>query len=481
MLSQLPLLWKYPSYRFIIIIILIKILSPLFAVSIIGISSQFFHSLTPLKLLLDTMRSRLAELSSLPHHAFAENHQTFAGEMQETLPEEETYPRIFTFPRPHPPRPKPYPSQRAQQLLARRRQRFYHTYRTKQASAEEKQGEEKGKAGEPCHLADIRLDITVLKSISLTLVIQQNNTMHRYPLPTPSNARRLQLVSYIGEHQPVAREKILEDIFGHTLSDEEATTEKLSEQFDSHKKLLRKDLQKALKQANADLGLSLSQQEIFSHQHKQYALTSLCHITDIEQLTHLYERMQTAATEEEKRQAGEALIKSYPGDFFEEMVSLYPEEFEPLYSSWIRAPYTKYRDWYLQALWLLAEHAQHQGEQALKEATSEAASEHLQQAASLYAQYAQKAVENRLDLKISFKGKEVGERVAASERAMRYAIRLWAQLNDHYHIDTTWATYYKHLRRLSSQAWSPSEKTQQVLHTARKQSSTGYESFDFVP
>jgi DNA-binding response OmpR family regulator len=76
-------------------------------------------------------------------------------------------------------------------------------------------------------------------------------------VPLTPNAKRVQLLAYIAwrRGELIDRDKILEHVFGWGLPDEEATEEKLSERFESHKKLLRKKIREvAIEQINTPAG-----------------------------------------------------------------------------------------------------------------------------------------------------------------------------------------------------------------------------------
>src|SRR5512133_673410 len=64
-------------------------------------------------------------------------------------------------------------------------------------------------------------------------------------------------------------------------------------------------------------------------------------------------------------------------------------------------------------------------------------------------------------------GREHGERVMQSERAMRCCIMLYGAMDMTHMVDKVWTAYYKHMRRFSAEVWDADEDTRKDLEAAR--------------
>ena len=98
------------------------------------------------------------------------------------------------------------------------------------------------------------ISLRLLKDISMTINVPGGRHI---VVPLTLNAKRVQLLAYIAwrRGELIDRDKILEHVFGWGLSDEEATEDKLSERFESHKKLLRKKVREiVVEQINTPAG-----------------------------------------------------------------------------------------------------------------------------------------------------------------------------------------------------------------------------------
>src|SRR5579883_314022 len=90
------------------------------------------------------------------------------------------------------------------------------------------------------------ISIRLLKDVSMVINVPHGGG--HLVVPLSLNAKRVQLLAYIAwrRGELIDRDKILEHVFGWGLSDEDATEEKLSERFESHKKLLRKKIKEVV-------------------------------------------------------------------------------------------------------------------------------------------------------------------------------------------------------------------------------------------
>ncbi len=93
--------------------------------------------------------------------------------------------------------------------------------------------------------SDPLISIRLLKDVSMTINVPGGEYV---VVPLTLNAKRVQLLAYIAwrRGELIDRDKILEHVFGWGLSDEEASDDKLSERFESHKKLLRRKIREVV-------------------------------------------------------------------------------------------------------------------------------------------------------------------------------------------------------------------------------------------
>lgn len=280
------------------------------------------------------------------------------------------------------------------------------------------------------------LSVRLLKDVSMQINIPGGGHV---VVPLTLNAKRVQLLAYIAwrRGELIDRDKILEQVFGWGLSDEEATEDKLSERFESHKKLLRKKIRAVIvEHINTPAGRQVidpDQVDPFVSDAGFWGLSDLCRVEDLEAVEKSHKVLALARKDgklvdeipQEVRDACERLIVAYTGDFLEALLKKYPSEFRAWQgrSSWARKPYTLYRDYYLDALWSTAEYEWHvgqrdsEGKRTLGEAAQRKQQEHFGRAAQKYQSYAMYACNSRFDAKASFGPHgEYGERVGMSER-----------------------------------------------------------------
>ena len=326
----------------------------------------------------------------------------------------------------------------------------------------------------------VYITINLLKEVHLSL--HTPDRALTVPLPLSGTIIRVQLLAYIAWQQgkKVNRDKMLEDVFGHGKSDEEATPKRLGEAFDSHRKFLRKDLRDAIDRINEQAGQTVIPPglDFFENGNKLWWLADVCRVTDLEAVEASFRMIEQAdnsgilanSVPEEVNEACLALIDAYKGDFLGNLLKDYAEDFDPWSQSWVRRPYTLFRDYYLDALWYAAGYELKKG-QAIEagEAQQEEQRQHFDRAARFYRTYAMHATSSRWDLKVSFgrNGREHGERVMQSERAMRRCIMLYGAMDMTHMVDKVWTAYYKHMRRFSAEVWDADEDTRKDLEAAR--------------
>jgi len=336
---------------------------------------------------------------------------------------------------------------------------------------------------------DPLISIRLLGEVSLAICVPGGGQV---TVPLSSHTRRIQLLAYLAWKRGdlTDREKILEHIFGWGVSDEEATEDKLSERFESNKKLLRKKIREVVaEQINIPAGKTIIDPDIdpFVSDAGFWGLSEICRVDDLEEVER-FSRVITRARKdgtlrngipEEIKQACDQLMTAYAGDFLETIINKHANEFRAWQgrSSWARRPYTQYRDSYLSAVWYAAAYEWQQGqrfandEHALtREDSVSRQQEHFSRAAQLYETYAMYACNTKFDAKVSFGPHgEYGERVGMSERALRRCVVLFGVLGRTDLINQVWSAYCKQMKAISDQRWQPSKETQDDVQAAMAQ------------
>jgi hypothetical protein len=338
-------------------------------------------------------------------------------------------------------------------------------------------------------VADPLMVIRLLKEVTMTLCVPDGDQI---TVPLSLHVKRLQLLAYLAwrRGEMIDRDKILEHIFGWGMRDEEATEEKLSERFESHKKLIRRKIREVvMEQVNTPAGRQVIDPDIdpFESASGFWGLATICRVEDLETIETNYKVIALARNEgklvdeipEEVKEACERLIASYPGDFLASLLKKYPGEFRPWQgrSSWVRKPYTQYRDYYLEALWYAAEYEWRAGQRyvtdehaAMGEMNQRKQQESFGRAAQLYQRYAMYACNSRFDAKATFGAHgEVGERVGMSERALRRCVMLLGATGSTDLVNQVWSAYSTQMKSISDQRWQPSKETIADVEAARAQ------------
>ena len=214
-----------------------------------------------------------------------------------------------------------------------------------------------------------------------------------------------------------------------------------------------------------------------------WGLSPLCRVEDLETIERHYTVIATAKKEEklgdsfpeEVRDACEQLMAQSSGDFLESLIKKYPGEFRSWQgrSSWVRKPYTHYRDYYLDALWYVAEDERRKGQQYTEQAgMDEAQQEHVGRAAQTYQRYAMYACNSRFDANVTFGVHgEVGERIGMSERALRRCVVLLGAIGRTDLVNQVWSAYSTQMKSVSEQRWHPDPETLADVEAARAQTS----------
>jgi len=282
------------------------------------------------------------------------------------------------------------------------------------------------------------LSLRLLKDVSVTINVPGGGHV---VVPLSLNSKRVQLLAYIAwrRGELIARDRILEHVFGWGLSDEEATEEKLAERFESHKKLLRRKIREVIvEHINKPTGRQIidpDQVDPFVSNSGFWGLSDCCRVVDLEAIEASHKVIALARKDgklvdeipEYVKESSERLIANYAGDFLESLMKKYLSEFRAWqgHSSWARKPYTLYRDYYLDALWYAAEYEWRMGQRyandngTMEEEALRKQQGHFGRAAQKYQSYAMYACNSKFNTKATFGVHgEFGERVGMSERAL---------------------------------------------------------------
>jgi hypothetical protein len=335
----------------------------------------------------------------------------------------------------------------------------------------------------------IYLTITVLGQLRMTLHVPGGK---RYPIPLSLNPRDSQLVAYLAWYhdRTVNLDRLKEHIFGYGKDDEEATPPKLQEYIDSSKKEIRRVVRQAIAGVNKAVGHEVipPHLDLFDIRNKQYRLASFCRVTDLCAIDAEHAVIQQAfdagllvdSIPDYVRKACVRLRKAYKaGDFLADLIGDTSKEL----GSWVRKPFTQYRDYFLQALLFSAEYHLRAGHllaggsasdpERVKHRRQQRQRAHYSQAAHQYRIYAQRACDSRADLKVSFGGggRAPGERVDMSERALRRFLTLMGMLGQTAELNQVYNNYHPYMRLISAKAWEPSRDTLADLKSAQEQTS----------
>jgi hypothetical protein len=324
------------------------------------------------------------------------------------------------------------------------------------------------------------ISIRLLKEVDVSINLPNGS---RIPVPTiASNAKKVQLLAYIAWRQGelIDREKILEHIFGWGLSDEDATEDKLAERFESHKKLVRKSIRKVVvEQVNAPAKRAVIDPDIdpFASTTGFWGLAEICHVEDLSVIDACAKTIALARkagklvnqVPEEVKEACEQIVATYRGDFLESLIKRYPDEFHSWQGrgSWVRKPFTLYRDAYLEAIWLLGNY--YADKHAAEEEQSKAL-EYCGKAAQFYQSYALYACNSKYDSKVYFGiHGEYGERVGMSERAIRRCVVLLGTMGKTDQVNQVWSAYSTQMKNISDHKWKMRQETMDDIEAAQSQ------------
>lgn len=310
------------------------------------------------------------------------------------------------------------------------------------------------------------LSATLLNEVTVTLHTADGECRR---VPISPNAKRIQLLAYLAWQQDefTTRKKIFKEVLRHGLAKAEATPDKLENKLYAHVKLLRRDIRNAVAQLNAERGGNVLPTDIdpFEQTGGLWRLSSLWKtdlaiIEDYTQIVQQADRqLYLGPLPQQMKEACEALITAYSGDFLATMLQTYPEEFHPIESSWVREPYTYYRACYLRALWCIAEDKWKRGD--AREGGQPW--EHYERAAELFRECAFYACNSWLDTDISFDGSSF--RVWMSEQALHHTLALYHAEGRRQDFEACYHAYVQQMQQISAGKWILGDQLQKLLQS----------------
>jgi hypothetical protein len=510
-LLQFPSLWQIPANRRIILYLTVKIMSPLFIMGIMGVSLWMYYQVSPFQ---DNAEREHIDCERAQHEVLTKD--VTYRRATPSMPGQQskahapyaapslTQP-VLTSRIPDPETPLPSTLSLSEALKSHERDQASNEPQALFPDQHEKSDSTGGtftvslpssKVPQPVVLekkpsatSEPLISIRLLKEVSMTINIPGGGHV---VVPLTLNAKRVQLLAYIAwrRGELIDRDKILEHVFGWGLSDEEATEDKLSERFESHKKLLRRKVREVVtEQVNKPAGRQLIDPDLdpFVSDSGFWGLADICRVEDLEAIEADYQVIALARKNgktvdeipEYVKEACERLIANYPGDFLESLLKKYPGEFRPWqgHSSWVRKPYTHYRDYYLDALWYAAEYDWRMGQRytdvgEMDEEKLRKQQECFGRAAQKYQSYAMYACNSKFDAKATFGAHgQVGERIGMSERALRRCIVLLGAIGRTDLVNQVWSAYYTQMKSISDHRWQPSKETLDDVQAAKAQTS----------
>jgi hypothetical protein len=325
------------------------------------------------------------------------------------------------------------------------------------------------------------IEISLLKNVRMDLSIPQRKK--RYPIPIDDlNPRARHLIAYIAWHKgDLVR---LDDVRTYVFGSEEADSDQVQNAFSTAKRDIRRRVLKVIEDANNDMGEQIIQGDldIFAlSAGRQYYLPTYCRIIDLSFIEEQHRIIEAAETSNqlvnevphEVKDACDALIKAYTGDFLEDLLVKYPDAVDPWVQSWVREPFTRYRDFYLQALLYAGEYERKAGD---NEANPLDKRDHYASAARLFVQGAMAACNSRVfdgrfDTLVYFakSGRRAGQHVTLSEQFIRRAIAYYGKIGATTQVNKAYGLYERQMLIVSGRTWSAHAETIKVLEDAQKQ------------
>jgi hypothetical protein len=337
--------------------------------------------------------------------------------------------------------------------------------------------------------SDPPITITLLKQVRMW-VRAQDGTRQEVTLRGGENYLRLIIFAYIAWKQgkPVDRDKLMTYVIARGRR-RDLETDQLSEIFDAAKKYVRQDLYKTTRKLE-EAGHPLeSKVDLFSVEPGFYWLDASCRIMDLSEVDKHHESLVLARQQgllDEKLDgslpawvvtACKKLLRAYSGDFLQSLLEKYPDEF----GSWVREPFTLYRDKYLDALLILANYESALGRnfvdgQMTEEQRAEHRRAHIAKAAQHYYDYVMFCLKGPFGLRgpwdsklaFAYRKDKDGERVVMAARALRRCVVELGKLGKTDMIDQVYLTFKEKMGKLSEGHWQPAQATESDVLEAKK-------------
>ncbi|GHO82350.1 hypothetical protein [Dictyobacter formicarum] len=325
--------------------------------------------------------------------------------------------------------------------------------------------------------------LTLLKQIRCWIQAD-DGTQVEVKLRKGENAIRLIQLAYIAWRRgnAVDRDKVLTYAVARGKR-RDMNVDQLGEVFDAAKRYLRQDLDRAVKDLEKNGHPVTGNIDFFSNEPGFYSLHPSCRAIDLDEIEEHDNTIKVARKEgllDEKLdgtmpdwviQACQKLIDAYPGDFIQSLLEKFPEEFGP----WAKEPVTLYRDKYLDALLIMANHESALGRNVFDnklstEQNEEQRRHHIGRAAQLFYDYAMYAINTRWDKKVKFayRADKDGERVIRAARAMRRCVVELGMLGNPDMIDQVYLAFKERMSTLSEGTWKPDKDTENDVAEAKK-------------
>ncbi len=282
-----------------------------------------------------------------------------------------------------------------------------------------------------------------------------------------------ELLAYLASWrgQPIARDRVLESIFGYGLSDEKYNLTNLTNQFNKCTQFLRQDINKVA------MELAIPSLTIISpNRDEWHLLIEECRVVDLNEVERLDAIIQRASGEAclnpTIQNACQTLINIYQGDFLESYIEdIVREGGDNWVDSWIRTPYTAYRTKYFNALWYRAEFWRIKGDLS---AGSSEAEQTLQRnwyetAARIYRNYAFHVPTNFTSESAMLFDLEIKQRISLAERALRACLDMYAATKNTQEGDTAYLTFARRMESLTQGRWKPRADTVEAWRNVRAQ------------
>jgi hypothetical protein len=325
----------------------------------------------------------------------------------------------------------------------------------------------------------VSIEIRLLKTIQMDLCIPGRNKRYKVSIDD-LNSRARHLIAYIAAHKQAK----LDEMRTHVFGSEEAETRLVQNAFSTAKRDIRRRINEAVEDARSTAGAQAVPDDLdlfVVGKNRKYSLPEYCHVTDlsfIEQQQHIIEEAEKSnelvdSVPRYVKDACDALISAYTGDFLEDLLVEDPDAIDPWVQSWAREPFTRYRDAYLQAILYAGEYERNAADAATNPSEKR---EHYANAARIFVQGAMAACNSRVcdgrfDTKVTFAktGRRAGQHVTLSEQLIRWAIASYGKIGSTTLANRAYGAYEQQMLRVSGRAWIAQPETTRLLEDTLQQ------------